>query len=150
MDDALDLSGHNLGVLISILNRVVDDTVMSALASDYSDVGRSHGAVFEMLDAGGSRVSDMARRARMTRQAMGELVEDLERLGYVLRRPDPRDGRAKLVLLTEKGEAALATGIAAVADLEARWRAHLGPEQAQAFRESLITLVAESGRDHVR
>src|SRR5918997_2558089 len=108
-----ELADHNLGVLISVLNRVVDDAVMAVLAAEHPDVRRAHGPVFEMLDPGGSRVADLARRARMSRQAMGELVDDLERLGYVERRPDPRDGRAKLVMLTEKGEAAAAQGIAA-------------------------------------
>jgi DNA-binding MarR family transcriptional regulator len=145
-----DLSDHSLAVLISILNRVVDDAVMTALATDFGDVTRSHGVVFEMLDPGGSRVADLARRARMSRQAMGELVEDLERLGYVERRPDPGDGRAKLVLLTDKGAAALQSGIAGVEALQARWRELLGPAREQMVRESLVALVSTFGRDHVR
>jgi DNA-binding MarR family transcriptional regulator len=150
VDDDQDLNDHNLAVLISILNRVVDDAVMAALATDFGDVTRSHGVVFEMLDPGGSRVADLARRARMTRQAMGELVEDLERLGYVERRPDPRDGRAKLVLLTAKGSDALQSGIASVEALQMRWQERLGSERLRIFRESLVSLVSAFGRDHVR
>jgi DNA-binding MarR family transcriptional regulator len=145
-----DLSDHTLAVLISILNRVVDDAVMTALAAEFGDVGWSHGAVFEMLDPGGTHVAELARRARMTRQAMGELVEDLERLGYVERRPDPADRRAKLVMLTTKGEAALRDGIAAVADLEARWAACLGERETRAFRAALENLSLACGGEHIR
>lgn len=150
MSESDDLSDHNLGVLISVLNRVVDDAVMAALAADHGEVRRAHGTVFEMLDPGGSRVADLARRARMSKQAMGELVDDLERLGYVERRADPRDGRAKLVVLTGKGEQAAAAGIAAVFDLEARWAACLGEDQARVFREALVTLSLAFGREHIR
>jgi DNA-binding MarR family transcriptional regulator len=137
-------------VLISVLNRVVDDAVMAALATEHPDVRRAHGVVFEMLDPAGSRVADLARRARMSRQAMGELVDDLERLGYVERRPDPSDRRAKLVVLTPKGEAAMATGIAAVLALEARWAARLGDDMARLLREALVSLSLEFGREHIR
>ncbi len=150
MPESDDLSDHNLGVLISVLNRVVDDVVMAALAADHGDVRRAHGAVFEMLDPGGSRVAELARRARMSRQAMGELVDDLEDLGYVERRADPSDGRAKLVVLTGKGEAAMEYGIAALVDLEARWAACLGEVTVREFRTALVTLSLAFGREHIR
>jgi DNA-binding MarR family transcriptional regulator len=150
VSESHDLGDHNLGVLISVLNRVVDDAVMEALAAEHPDVRRAHGPVFEMLDPGGLRVADLARRARMSRQAMGELVDDLERLGYVERRPDPSDGRAKLVVLTKKGEAASAHGIAAVVDLEARWSTCLGGDAARLFREALVRLSLTFGREHLR
>ena len=86
----------------------------------------------------------------MSRQAMGELVDDLEDLGYVERRADPSDGRAKLVVLTGKGEAAMADGIAAVVDLEARWAACLGEETVREFRTALVTLSLAFGREHIR
>ena len=150
MDESPALANHSPAVLISILNRVVDDEVIAALAPEYGDVRQAHGVVFEMLDPSGSRVADLARRARMTRQAMGELVADLEQLGYVERRPDPRDRRAKLVVLTAKGEGALAAGIAAVAALEARWAAHLGAARAEAWRAALASLCLAFGREHIR
>jgi DNA-binding MarR family transcriptional regulator len=103
-----------------------------------------------MLDPGGSRVADLARRARMSRQAMGELVDDLERLGYVERRPDASDGRAKLVVLTRKGESAAEQGIAAVVDLEARWATCLGADAARLFREALVKLSLAFGHEHIR
>ena len=141
---------HTLAALISILNRVVDDAAMCALAADFGDMRRSHGAVFRMLDPEGTHVAELARRARMTRQAMGELVSDLEDLGYVERRPDPNDQRAKLVMLTPRGEAALATGTAAVSDLESRWLAFLGESEARVFREALADLSRAFGYEHIR
>jgi DNA-binding MarR family transcriptional regulator len=150
VSESHELGDHNLGVLISVLNRVVDDAVMAALAVEHPDVRRAHVAVFEMLDPGGSRVADLARRARMSRQAMGELVDDLQHLGYVQRRADPSDGRAKLVVLTEKGQAAAAQGIAAVVALEASWVTCLGDDTARLLREALVRLSLTFGREHIR
>jgi DNA-binding MarR family transcriptional regulator len=81
---------------------------------------------------------------------MGELVDDLERLGYVERRADPGDGRAKLVMLTTKGEAAAAQGIAAVEDLEARWSACLDDDASRNNREALVALSLAFGHEHIR
>src|SRR4051812_36208093 len=58
----------------------------------------SHSAVFAQIKAEGSRLTELARGANMTPQAMGEIVDELEDLGYVVRRPDPTDRRAKLVV----------------------------------------------------
>ena len=56
-----------------------------------------HGCVFGTIEPDGSRLTDLAERARMTKQTVGEVTTDLERLGYVERVPDPRDGRAKII-----------------------------------------------------
>src|SRR3712207_5727763 len=69
----------------------------------YGDVRPAHYAVFRYLKGEGSRVTELAEAAGMTKQSMGELVDHLERRGYVERRPDPRDRRAKIVVSTEKG-----------------------------------------------
>lgn len=150
MGDTGELDDHSLGVLVSILNRVVNDAVMHGLAADFGDVRLSHGVVFELVDAEGTHVAELARRARMTRQAMGELVADLERLGYVERRPDPHDRRAKLVVLTSRGDAAMRVGIAAVSGLEERWRRYLGETEAAGVRAALAALCLEFGREHIR
>jgi len=63
----------------------------------------AHSGVFAHIDLDGTRLTDLANRANMTPQAMGELVDDLERLGYVRRVPDPGDRRAKLIVPTEVG-----------------------------------------------
>jgi DNA-binding MarR family transcriptional regulator len=146
-----DLSDHSLSVLISILDRVIDDAVEAGLdAAGYPDVRRAHDPVFEMVDQGGTRITDMAARARMTKQGMGQLVSHLEERGYVARRPDPDDGRAKLVALTEKGEEAVTAATAALTNLEARWATHLGERRARELRAALVDLCLAFGREHIR
>src|SRR5687768_17512910 len=82
----------------------------------------AHSAVFANIDLDGTRLSDLAARATMTPQAMGELVDDLERMGYVRRRPHPEDRRAKLVVLTPKGRRCVEAGIRVVRSIEERLR----------------------------
>jgi len=72
-------------------------------AAGFEDVRPAHFAVFRFLRPEGSRVTELAEDARMTKQSMGELVAYLERRGYVERLPDPHDGRAKIVVWTEAG-----------------------------------------------
>jgi DNA-binding MarR family transcriptional regulator len=72
-------------------------------AAGFEDVRPAHFAVFRFLQPEGSRVTELAEEARMTKQSMGELVAYLERRGYVERLPDPRDGRARIVVWTEAG-----------------------------------------------
>src|SRR4051812_7334955 len=73
----------------------------------YDDLGRSDGVIFRMLHAGPRTVSDLAGRLDMTKQGAGQIIEAMERRGYVVRRPDPADGRARLVGLSERGRGAL-------------------------------------------
>lgn len=67
-------------------------------------------------------------------------VDDLERLGYVERVPNPADGRAKLVRLTERGAAAGAEGARIIASIESDWGRRLGPHRSQVLRHALEEL----------
>lgn len=102
----------------------------------------AHTAVFEYLDAGGTTVSTLAERARMTKQAMAELVLGLEQQGYLMRIPDPGDRRAKLVVLTERGRDLMTVVRARVPELERRIEDLLGSARAREFREALARLRA--------
>ncbi len=147
----VELSGHTITVMISIADRMLYDAIFEDLASaGFDNVRRAHGRVFEAIDPSGSRVTDMAERTRMTKQAMGQLVDHLEDGGYVTRDPDPDDGRAKLVVLTEKGRRVTRTAIAATNRLERRWARHLGERRANEFRCALEEIVATFGREHIR
>lgn len=69
----------------------------------FGDIRLAHGAVFRNISREGSRLTELAERARMTKQSMAELVDYLRKRGYVELSPDPNDGRAKLVRLTDRG-----------------------------------------------
>jgi DNA-binding MarR family transcriptional regulator len=102
----------------------------------------AHSAVFAQISPQGSRLSTLARGANMTPQAMGELVDELEELGYVERRPDPTDRRAKLIVLTPRGHDCIAAGIATIRGIEGRIDEILGPDGHAELRRLLTELLA--------
>jgi len=101
----------------------------------------SHSAVFAQIRAEGSRLTELARGANMTPQAMGELVDELEELGYLERRPDPTDRRAKLIILTWRGHECIAAGIATIQGIEERIDRILGPRGHAQLRLLLSALL---------
>ena len=102
-----------------------------------------HSAVFAQIEPQGSRLTDLAHRANITPQAMGELVDELEDLGYVTRQPHPDDRRAKLIVLTPTGRAAVEAGRQAIAGIEERITEILGANGHRALRGMLARLLAE-------
>ena len=93
------------------------------------------------IKADGSRLTELAAQARMTLPAMSELVDDLQRLGIVERRPDPRDGRAKLIRLTDAGWDAMRTARNIIADIEADYAQLVGHERFEATAQTLDALL---------
>ena len=102
-----------------------------------------HSAVFAQIDFNGTRLTELARRANMTPQAMGELVDEMEGLGYVTRKADPTDRRAKLVVPTRRGKAAIQAGIRTITGLEERITELLGEDGHRTLRRLLSQLLAE-------
>jgi DNA-binding MarR family transcriptional regulator len=121
-----------------------DEVARRVAAAGYTDVRPSHGCVFGTIDPDeGSRLTDLADRARMTKQTVSEAVSDLEERGYVERVPDPRDGRAKIIRLTARGREAYATGRALIEGIERDWAERFGAERVAALREALEVITAE-------
>jgi DNA-binding MarR family transcriptional regulator len=79
----------------------------------------------------------------MTKQSVGEVATDLEQLGYVERMPDPNDGRAKIIRLTERGREALVTGRGLIDGIERDWAERFGEERIAALRDALEAVTAE-------
>ena len=73
----------------------------------YTDIRMRHTALFEALDEDGTRGSVLAERLGMTQQAMAQLLDDTQAAGYITRIPDPTDRRARVVMLTDRGQAAV-------------------------------------------
>jgi DNA-binding MarR family transcriptional regulator len=110
-------------------------------AAGYPDVRQAHLSVTRHIDVGtGTRISDLAARAGVTKGAMGQLVADCERIGLVTRLPDPVDARATIVELTKRGRALLDVSRRAGIRIEAEFAAAIGAEQGAALRNSLIAL----------
>ena len=97
--------------------------------------------MFAQVDPAGSRLSELARGANMGAQAMGELVDELESLGYVVRRLDPRDRRAKLIVLTRKGKACVEAGRSTIKGLEDEITRRLGQRGHDQLRRMLQKLL---------
>jgi DNA-binding MarR family transcriptional regulator len=110
----------------------------------YADLRPGHGCVFGNIDPeNGSRLTDLAERAMMTKQTVGEVTNDLVALGYVERVPDPEDGRAKIIRLTAKGREAHATATRLIDGLEADWADRFGEDRVAALRDLLEAVHAE-------
>jgi DNA-binding MarR family transcriptional regulator len=104
---------------------MVDELVARLHAAGYDDITAAHQAVFENIDRRGTRLTTLAARSGMAHQSMSELVNALERAGYLERQPDPADGRARIIRLTEKGQALVRQAIHDIRAIEATWNDQL-------------------------
>ena len=112
-------------------------------ATEFSDLRAGHGCVFGNIDPeSGSRLTELAERALMTKQSVGEVVTDLVQRGYVERVADPSDGRAKIIRLTERGREAYVLGRQLIDDIERDWAERYGEDRISALREALEAVVA--------
>jgi DNA-binding MarR family transcriptional regulator len=111
--------------------------------SEFGDIRPTHGCVFRYVQGDGLRLTDLAERAKLTKQSVGEIVDDLVERGYAQRIPDPEDRRAKLICLTERGERAQLHGRRLFAKVEKRWAERYGAERIAALRELLEEVAAD-------
>jgi DNA-binding MarR family transcriptional regulator len=134
-------NGPNLGRLLREPFHEMTAHVHARLAEQgHPQIRVAHGNVFQFLDDEGTRVSDLAARAQMTKQSMGELVAHLEAHGYVERVPDPSDGRAKLVRPTASGQDVYPLAVEAIAEVQARWAERIGESKLRRLRALLEEL----------
>jgi DNA-binding MarR family transcriptional regulator len=117
------------------------DMVRQARAAGHERARSAHNAVFSTLPLDGARSADLAARAGVTRQSMGEVVRELVELGVVEMAPDPKDRRAKLVTYTDAGLRQVREGRAHLDAFERRMRAELGPDGYDALRHGLERIV---------
>jgi DNA-binding MarR family transcriptional regulator len=108
----------------------------------HPQVRDGHGCVFRFIDQEGARLTDLANRSGFTKQTVGEVVDDLEQLGYVERVPDPADGRAKIIRLTERGLDGRMAALRIFADIEREWAERFGEDRVQEMRALLEEMAA--------
>jgi len=106
----------------------------------------SHRRILQMIPPQGVRITDLARIAGMTKQALGEFVDWLEQSGFVRSGRDPADGRVRLVTRTDRGDAAAEAARVAIAAVEREWRKEVGAEAFDTMKQALRQL----GRDSFR
>lgn len=124
-------------VISAAIYRAVTETAAS-------DLRPAHGNAMEMLAIeDGLRLTDIAARAAMAPQSMGELVDDLVAKGYLQRREDPADRRAKRIYLTPKGHAAADASRTALREVEEEIRTALGTRQYQDMRSHLAVIAGQ-------
>jgi DNA-binding MarR family transcriptional regulator len=133
--------------LLSLLDAATE-SVLAEFRRDleeagYADIRPTHGCVFRFVRDDGMRLTELAGLAGMTKQSVGELVDDLVDLGYVERIPDPEDRRAKLICLTDRGIEAQRVGFGLLADVEDRWAERFGATRMRQLRKLLEEAVSE-------
>ena len=126
--------------LFAIAHQALDEELFARLhEAGYPELRPTHGCVFGTIGPDGDRLTSLAERAGMTKQAVGEVVSELESLGYAERVPDPSDGRAKIIQLTERGRAAYQFGMEVMGDIRARWAERFGQERV----DDMLAMLAE-------
>lgn len=107
----------------------------------FLDVSPSHGWIFHNTKEEGSRVTELAAMAKITKQSMSALVTQLESSGYVEKKPDPTDKRAWLLVLTPKGKKVKQAGQEINYQFEKSWEQKIGVEDYNRLRELLVKLT---------
>ena len=131
----------SLGNLLRDPALAINEIVSERLAElGYENFRTAHGTIGQHIADRGSRVTELAELAQVSKPTVVYLVNDLEQLGYVERVPDPDDGRAKLVRLTERGLAAQRAGTQIVRQIEADWSALVGAREFEELRTLLQRL----------
>src|ERR1700722_20361216 len=119
-----------IGLLLRLLSQHYSEDIHAALLdAGFGDIRPNHSNVFPFVPAEGITVTKLAQLARVRKQTMAESVEQLEQMGYVERRPNPRDRRSRLVFLTERGEAVRPVTHATAARVEEHWAQLTSPEE---------------------
>lgn len=138
--------GYELPVLLLLALRAMVDEVHARLAAaGFDDIRPAHGFAFQRLAPDGATGNDVAEHLGITKQAASVMIDYLEEHGYVARRPDPRDGRGKIVVLTARGWDCIRAAEAVFTDIEGRWAGIVGADRIVELRADLRRIVADVG-----
>ena len=130
----------DLATLMFVSYRAMDERVRRAMQEAGYDVTVAQSRLAQRIATEGSRLTELADRAQVTKQTASQLVAALEREGLVERIPDPSDGRARLIRLSARGREAAGQAMQVVRGVEQEWTEHLGAELAGQLRDGLVKL----------
>lgn len=111
---------------------------------------RSHTSLLPHIDLEGTRVTDLAERLGVSKQAASQLVDDLEAVGVLAREPDPSDARARRVVFTALGRRGLLEGLELLGDMERELARAIGDESMDQLRQALLSILEALGRSATR
>jgi DNA-binding MarR family transcriptional regulator len=136
------LLSNNLPRLLREFSRDFERRIWQGLtARGYQDIRPSHSAVFANLGMGAVRVTELAERAQVTQQAMGKMLKELERMGYVARGIDSNDKRAKEIRLTERGVALAVDSLEVVNQVHSYYANKIGAQPLDELEQHLRDAV---------
>ena len=142
-DVAVGLS-NNLSRLLREFSRDFERRICQALAArGYTDIRPSHSAVLANLGLGAVRVSELAQRAQVTQQAMGKMLKELERMGYLVRDIDSGDKRARQIRLTERGAQLARDSLAVQTEVRSHYAGKIGDESLQRLEADLRDAIGK-------
>jgi DNA-binding MarR family transcriptional regulator len=130
-------------LLVRLLREFRDDLAAARAEAGFGNIRDPHMQIFGNVRMGGIRLTELADRAQLSLAATSELVNDLEEMGYLIRRPDTADGRAKLIDLTKRGRDAMAAAGGRVADIERRWSKVVGEREFAQMCRTMQRLLDE-------
>jgi DNA-binding MarR family transcriptional regulator len=143
--DLIALRQQNIGRLFQRAARAYSELALQKMRAlgRYDGLTAFHTALISNLDVEGTRISLLAERAGFSKQAMGQVVDELERDGYIMRVPDPGDKRATLIKFTERGWQFLQDAYQVKLEIEAAYAAVLGEDEFATLRTLLDKLLAQ-------
>lgn len=137
--------GVNLRQLLLRSTRLIGARIETELRNrGYDDIRLSHSVVIANLDLGGNSITEIAERAQTTKQSLGLLVVELEEMGYLVRRVDPNDARARIIRFTARGRRLLLASLEIIDEIEREAEAKLGPDVVAGLRQGLIAFAKPS------
>ena len=141
---SLDRIRHeHLGWLLGRADLLFAEGVTRAMhARGFAGIRLVHIALIRNVDEGGTRISEIAKRAGMTKQATGQLLAEFVELGYVKLVPDPNDGRAKIARYTAKGKRLLLAIVSSIEDTESTVAAAIGPDDLASLKTIIARLLS--------
>ncbi|MBW2421627.1 MAG: winged helix-turn-helix transcriptional regulator [Deltaproteobacteria bacterium] len=136
---------NNIGQhLLEVARDFQKRALESFCAEGHAGLQPAHQAVLTHLRLSGTRLTELAQRASMSKQAMGQLIDEVERLGYVERVSDPTDGRAKIVRFTRAGLELIKDGTDIASAVQRDYAALIGKKKLDILREILEELHAKT------